>query len=140
MSTRSATTFNGKWENASARRASRDIDNSSHSAIPAANNSSATQSRPATRISFSTIYSGFYDSSSAEVSNRVYSAAITTQPSAQLRPISFIRTTSAATKAPRLTNNGKMRLSETDKRFYPTSLLQRSTAKTLCAPTSGPTP
>ena len=98
-----------------------------------------TQSRPATRTPFSTTYSGFYASSPAEVSNRAFSAVITTQPSAQLRPINFMRTTSATTKAPHLTNNGKTQWSETYKLSYPTSL-QSYMAKTLCAPISGPTP
>jgi hypothetical protein len=109
---------------------------SSHFATPAVNTSSATRSRLATRTPSSTISSGYYDSSPAGDSNLV---SITTQPSAQPRPTNFMRTISAVTKAPRLTNNGGMRWSVTFKQSYPTSQ-QPSTDKTSCAPTSGPTP
>ena len=91
----------------SVQRASMDIVNSSHYfAIPVANTSFAFQSRHAMRTLSSIICNGYSDSSPAEVSSHAFSAVTTTRPSAPPRQISFMRTTSAVTRAQRLTSNG----------------------------------
>ncbi len=81
----------------------------------------------------------FSDFSLAEGTHHASSAATITRPSARPRPTSFMRTTSAATRAQRHTNNGKTWWNAKYRQSYQTSP-QQSTAKTSCALTHGPTP
>jgi hypothetical protein len=103
------------------------------------NTSSATPSRPAMKTLSSTTLTASSVSSLLVGSNRASVEATTTQPSDRTKRTSFTRTTSADTKVPHPTSNGRTRLSATSRQYYPTSPPQ-STAKTSSAQTSGHTP
>ena len=138
-------THNGPSENASvtttsdrsAQRASKGTDNSSRSATLGANTYSATRSRPVTRKhSYITSTASSVFSPAADTSLASYEAT-TTPHSAQPKQTNSTKTTSAVTRVPPPTNNGRTQWNATYRQFSRTSP-QRYTDRTSCARTLGP--